>query len=79
MIKVLSFFRNVLPAVLCLLSYQSFAANEHTRDALHALARETSICSAFFARASEVLTNALPNDTNSVAARYDTAGKVGLA
>jgi hypothetical protein len=57
-----------------------FAADqERTRDALNALGREMSTCSAFFALAGSVLKAALPGDANTVASRYDTAGKVLLA
>jgi hypothetical protein len=57
-----------------------FAADqEHTRDALNALGREMSTCSAFFSLASSVLNAAPPDEAKTVASRYDAAGKVMLA
>jgi hypothetical protein len=46
---------------------------------LIALGREMSTCSAFFALASSVFKTTLPDDTTSVASRYDAAAKVMLA
>ena len=67
-------------ACLCIHPTGIFAADqEHTRDALNALGREMSTCSAFFALASSILKTALLNDANTVVSRYDAAGKVMLA
>jgi hypothetical protein len=74
------FYVALMGACLFVQPAEVFAADqEHTRDALRALGREMSTCSAFFALASSVLKAALPDDAKTVASRYDAAGKVMLA
>jgi hypothetical protein len=69
----------ILTTCLILPAHAIAADHERTRDALNALGRVMSTCSAFFALASSVLKTALPDDETSVASRYDAAGKVMLA